>query len=158
MRLFTGVFPPDEVVQELTAALAPVRAEHRELRWVAPGRLHVTLRFHGDDAEPGGQLDGLAGLPAPTVRLAGCGTFRGVLWIGVEGPLEPLAVAAGAPMDTWRPHLTVARARGRRIRWPHVEFTGREWTVREVVLVRSDPATGYRVLDRVPLSTPNARS
>ncbi|MEU7529824.1 2'-5' RNA ligase family protein [Saccharothrix sp. NPDC042600] len=156
MRLFTGVFPPDAVVRELTAALAPVRAAHPGLRWVAPGRLHVTLRFHGDDAEPGGQLDALAGLPAPTVRLAGCGHFSGVLWIGVEGPLEPLAAAAGTPLETWRPHLTVARARGRRTRWPHVEFTGREWTVREVALVRSDPATGYEVLDRVPLSTSNA--
>ncbi|MEJ2855800.1 MULTISPECIES: 2'-5' RNA ligase family protein [unclassified Saccharothrix] len=156
MRLFTGVFPPDEVVEELTAALAPVRAEHPGLRWTAPGRLHVTLRFHGDDAEPGDQLRAFHGLAAPTVRLAGSGTFRGVLWVGVEGPLEPLAEAAGADLDDWRPHLTVARARGRRTRWPRVEFTGREWTVREVVLVRSDPATGYEVLDRVPLSTSNA--
>ncbi|MFI9817494.1 2'-5' RNA ligase family protein [Saccharothrix variisporea] len=156
MRLFTGVFPPAEVVEELTEALAPVRAANTDLRWVAPERWHVTLRFHGDDAEPGDQLDAFRGLTAPTVRLAGSGFFRAVLWIGVEGPLEPLAEAAGTPLDQWRPHLTVARPRGMRMRWPHVEFTGREWTVREVVLVRSDPATGYEVLDRVPLSTSNA--
>ena len=156
MRLFTGVFPPEDVVEELTDALRPVRAAHPGLRWTAPGRLHVTLRFHGDDAEPAGLLDALRGMPAPTVRLAGSGTFSGVLWIGVEGPLEPLAVAAGSPLDGWRPHVTVARGRHRHVRWPRLGFTGREWTVREVVLVRSDPAAGYEVLDRVPLSTSDA--
>ena len=147
------MFPPADVVAELAGALRPVRAGRPDLRWCAPERWHVTLRFHGDDAEPGDQLAALRGLPAPTVRLAGSGTFPGVLWIGVDGPLRPLAEAAGAGGE-WRPHLTVAR--GRPTRWPHVEFTGREWTVTEVALVRSHPSVGYEVLDRVPLTTPNA--
>ncbi|NUT99798.1 MAG: RNA 2',3'-cyclic phosphodiesterase [Saccharothrix sp.] len=158
MRLFTGIFPPDEVVEELIEVLRPVRAANTGLRWVPSDRWHVTLRFHGDDAEPGDQLDAVRGLPAPTVRLVGSGSFHGVLWIGVRGPLEPLAEALGTPLDRWRPHLTVARPLGRRMHWPHVEFTGREWTVRDVVLVRSDPVTGYEVLDQVPLSTSNAPS
>ncbi|MBW4720169.1 2'-5' RNA ligase family protein [Saccharothrix obliqua] len=148
------MFPPDDVVAELAAALRPVRVARPDLRWSTPGRWHVTLCFHGDDAEPGGQLDAVRGLPAPAVRLAGSGAFPGVLWVGVEGPLRPLAVAAGAT-GAWRPHLTVARSRRRAERWPRVEFTGREWTVTEVALVRSRPGEGYEILDRVPLSTPN---
>ncbi|RKT56944.1 2'-5' RNA ligase [Saccharothrix australiensis] len=142
------------MVAELAGALRPLRAARPDLRWSDPERWHVTLRFHGDHAEPAGLLDGLRGLPAPTVRLAGSGAFPGVLWVGVEGPLRPLAEAAGADPD-WRPHLTVARSRHRRPRWPRVEFTGREWTVAEVALVRSRPGGGYEVLQRVPLTTPN---
>ncbi|WP_433263845.1 2'-5' RNA ligase family protein [Actinosynnema sp. CS-041913] len=142
------------MVAELAEALRPLRAEYPDLKWSTPSRWHVTLCFHGDDAEPAGRLDALRGLPSPTVRLVGGGTFSGVLWIGVDGPLRPLAEAAGAGAD-WRPHLTVARSRRRGTRWPHVVFTGREWTVTEVALVRSHPSVGYEVLDRVPLTTPN---
>jgi RNA 2',3'-cyclic 3'-phosphodiesterase len=152
MRLFTAVFPPADVVAELSEALRPVKLRHPDLRWSAESRWHVTLCFHGDDVEPGDQLAALEGLPAPTAQLAGSGTFRNVLWIGVQGELHPLAEAAGA-VD-WRPHLTVARSAGPA--WlPHIDFTGREWTVGEVALVRSHPSEGYVILDRVPLSTPN---
>nr|WP_269454369.1 2'-5' RNA ligase family protein [Saccharothrix espanaensis] len=152
--MFTGVFPPADVVADLADALRAARAAHPDLRWSAPDRWHITLRFHGDDAEPAGLLDALRGLPAPRVALTSSGTFPGVLWMGVRGPLRPLAEATGATGD-WRPHLTVARARRRGDRLPHVDFDGREWTVTEVALVRSCPSTGYEVLDRVPLTTPN---
>ncbi|MEU4803368.1 2'-5' RNA ligase family protein [Actinosynnema sp. NPDC023587] len=152
------MFPPADVVAELDAALRDARAAHPGLRWTAPDRWHVTLRFHGDDAEPdaepAGLLDGLGGLPAPTLRLTSSGTFPGVLWMGVDGPLRPLAAAAGQ-VGEWRPHLTVARARRRGEPLPHVGFGGREWTVTEVALVRSRPPGAYEVVDRVPLTTPN---
>ncbi|MBB5955657.1 2'-5' RNA ligase [Saccharothrix tamanrassetensis] len=148
------MFPPAPVVAELDEALRPLRAAHPDLKWSTPGRWHITLCFHGDDAVPDGRLEALRDATAPTLRLTGSGTFPGVLWIGVDGPLHPLARLAGAD-ERWRPHLTVARSRRRRVRWPHVGFTGREWTVTEVALVGSDPSAGYRVLDRVPLSTPN---
>ena len=149
MSLFSAIFPPDDVVDELDDALRPLRAAHPGLRWVRPSRWHVTVRFFGD-AEPAGQLHGLDRVTAPVLRLRGSGTFRQVLWIGVDGALDGLGEAAGVPPD-WRPHLTVARGAV----LPHVGFTGREWTATEVVLVRSHPAEGYAVLDRVPLSTAN---
>ncbi|MEV0681280.1 2'-5' RNA ligase family protein [Actinosynnema sp. NPDC050436] len=148
------MFPPADAVAELDAHLSPLRAAHPGLGWTAPDRWHVTLRFHGDAAEPAGLLDALRGLPAPTLRLTSSGTFPGVLWMGVRGPLRPLAEAAGAAGD-WRPHLTVARARRRADPLPQVGFDGREWTVTEVALVRSRPSVGYEVLERVPLTTPN---
>ncbi|MFE2757468.1 2'-5' RNA ligase family protein [Actinosynnema sp. NPDC059335] len=150
MSLFTALFPPADVVAELHDALRPVRAAHPRLRWVDPTRWHVTVRFFGE-AEPAGQLDGLDRVTAPVLRLRGSGTFRQVLWIGVDGALDELGAAAGVPAD-WRPHLTVARGAV----LPHVGFTGREWTATEVALVRSRPGEGYAVLDRVPLTTPNA--
>ncbi|MCE6993708.1 RNA 2',3'-cyclic phosphodiesterase [Saccharothrix sp. S26] len=150
MSFFSAIFPPDDVVEELHDALRPVRAAHPRLRWVRPARWHVTVRFFGE-VEPTRPLDGLDRVTAPVLRLRGSGTFRHVLWIGVDGPLAELGEAARVPPD-WRPHLTVARGAG----LPHVEFTGREWTATEVALVRSRPAEGYAVLDRVPLSTSNA--
>jgi 2'-5' RNA ligase len=150
VSLFSALFPPDDVVEELHDALRGVRAAYPRLRWQHPARWHVTVRFFGE-AEPADQLDGLRPVTAPVLRLRGSGSFRHALWIGVDGELAELAEAAGLGPD-WRPHLTVARGAG----LPHVEFTGREWTATEVALVRSDPGRGYTVLDRVPLSTPNA--
>ncbi|WP_158843096.1 2'-5' RNA ligase family protein [Saccharothrix deserti] len=151
MSLFSAIFPPDDVVEELHDALRPVREAHPRLHWQHPARWHVTVRFFGE-AEPAGQLAGLERVSAPVLRLRGSGAFRHVLWIGVDGELAELGEAAGVPLD-WRPHLTVARGGGV---LPHVEFTGREWTATEVVLVRSRRPEGYTVLDRVPLSTSNA--
>ncbi|MFD0204123.1 MULTISPECIES: 2'-5' RNA ligase family protein [Saccharothrix] len=150
MSLFSALFPPDDVVEELHDALRPFRRAYPRLRWQHPARWHVTVRFFGE-AEPADQLDGLDRVTAPVLRLRGSGTFRKVLWIGVDGPLGELGEAAHVPPD-WRPHVTVARGAV----LPHVEFTGREWTATEVALVRSDPAEGYTVLDRVRLSTSNA--
>ncbi|MEU4442108.1 2'-5' RNA ligase family protein [Actinosynnema sp. NPDC050801] len=150
MSLFSAVFPPPDAVDELHDALRPLRRAHPRLRWQHPARWHVTVRFFGETA-PADPLDGLDRVAAPVLRLRGSGTFRQVLWIGVDGDLHELGEAARVPPD-WRPHLTVARGTA----LPLVDFTGREWTATEVALVRSDPAEGYTVLDRVPLRTSNA--
>ncbi|NUS64258.1 MAG: RNA 2',3'-cyclic phosphodiesterase [Saccharothrix sp.] len=150
MSLFSAIFPPEDVVEELRDALRPYRAAHPRLRWQDPARWHVTIRFFGE-AEPAGQLAGLDRVTAPVLRLRGSGAFHRVLWIGVDGALAELGEAAHVPPD-WRPHLPVARGAV----LPRVEFTGREWTATEVALVSSHPAQGYSVLDRVPLSTSDA--
>ena len=48
-RLFFAVWPPDEVVEELTALR---RKDQRGVRFVRPENWHITLRFLGE-AEPG---------------------------------------------------------------------------------------------------------
>ncbi|ACU39636.1 MULTISPECIES: 2'-5' RNA ligase family protein [Actinosynnema] len=153
MRLFTALFPPPEAVAELERALAEVRPGYPELRWSPSERWHITLCFHGE-ADPAGKLDPFEGMSAPSVRFSGCGHFPGVLWIGVEGAVEPLAKAAGALPD-WQAHVTVARSR-RAKRFPRLDFTGAEWTASEVALVRSELGVGYTVLERVQLATPSA--
>jgi 2'-5' RNA ligase len=150
------------VLRELDAALAGVRAAHPGLRWTAPGQWHVTLAFHGDDADVDARIDALARvahLPAPRLELGAFGSFpSGVLWVGVAGDLDALravALAAGADPDRWHPHLTVARWRGRTppqvVARPPV---GAGWTAREAVLVRSDAGPGghaYTQVATVPL-------
>ncbi|GAA3840068.1 RNA 2',3'-cyclic phosphodiesterase [Saccharothrix violaceirubra] len=151
MNFVTLLYPPAEVVTRLDEVLAPVRADRPDLRWSDPARWHVTLCFHGRD-DPGGLPD-FSDLVPPTIRLGDSGTFPRVLWMDVHGPLRPLAERAGAPED-WRPHLTVARGAGD-APWPHLPFDGPEWTVDEIVLVRTGTPTGYETVVRVPLSTPN---
>lgn len=110
MRLFVGLYPPQEVLAAL-----PRRT----------GREHVTLAFLGEVPDPGPLLAALPAvreLPAPRLRLAGAGRFRGgAVWLGLHGDLPALrrvhatvqraVTQAGLPVEpgTWRPHLTVGR-------------------------------------------------
>lgn len=153
MRLFTALYPTDDAVAHLLAALP--RRWPDGVRVVPPTQWHVTLRFHGDDAEPAACAERLAGvgaLAAPRLRLAGSGAFGPTLWVGVEGAVAALAVAAGADPDAFRPHLTVARwRRGRAPAALLVGYRGPEWTAREVLLVASERTPGgsrHTVLDR----------
>lgn len=110
MRLFVGLYPPQEALADL-----PQRS----------GREHVTLAFLGEVPDPAellAELPSVQDLPAPRLRLAGAGRFRGgAVWLGLRGDLAALerlharvreAVAAAglpAPTGPWRPHLTVGR-------------------------------------------------
>ena len=102
-----------------------------KLKWVDPGKLHVTLRFLGE-TDPG-QLKGIMGMLeetvptfiSPEVRFMGLGLFRSVrdprvLWIGMDtGPVLPdlkrlldqQLVRAGFPAENrkFSAHLTLAR-------------------------------------------------
>jgi 2'-5' RNA ligase len=128
VRLFTAVVPPPDVLDHLQEWLSDHAAgTDGALRWTPRSRWHVTLGFFGDD-----DLDGrtawlrlrLAGRTAPRLRLAGGGTFPGVLWAGVHTDddgesLARLAEAAGASErdaggqqfrpQRFQPHLTLAR-------------------------------------------------
>ena len=179
VRLFIAVWPPRDLSDAL-GALARPRPDG--LRWTPPDRLHVTLFFLGEVAEPrvaplAAALRAWAEGAEPATAIAGPSTRRlgrGVLCAPVSG-LEALALGAraataafaGAPDD--RPftgHLTLARV-GRRGRIPD-EVVGTpvaaEWAVGEVRLVASTlGASGPRyealVLARLggeegPLRTP----
>ncbi|MEQ3555007.1 RNA 2',3'-cyclic phosphodiesterase [Pseudonocardia nematodicida] len=152
VRLFTALWPTPEADAALTAALAASPPWHPDGEWrpVPPERRHVTLCFHGlDRIGPRARAldDALAGTPLPRLRLAGLGTFPGVLWAGVRddppGALARLAVAAGADPAGFRAHLTLARrARGARGRPEFAEGAalpaGPWWRPGAVLLVRSD--------------------
>ncbi len=139
MRCFVAA-PIDEAVR---GRLAAVREELQRafgrgaLRWSDPALAHVTLRFYGDlqpaeiDAV-GVALDAVAAdRPPMTLRTADLAAVPRasrvrVLWLGVDGDIDALAglrtaldvrtSTIGAPPDPrpFRPHLTLARARGRR--------------------------------------------
>src|SRR5258708_33610807 len=51
MRLFVALDPPPAALDELDAAVAPLRADWPELRWTSQDRWHMTLAFLGEVAE-----------------------------------------------------------------------------------------------------------
>ncbi|MFM7101217.1 MAG: RNA 2',3'-cyclic phosphodiesterase [Verrucomicrobiota bacterium] len=150
LRLFLAVPVPVEIQQVLGATLGDLRdALGREgWRWVAPGNLHLTLRFLGDlPVEAVAEIQGrmasaVAGVgPIPVVG-RGIGGFPPgrsprVLWVAVDSAgqavsrlQERLARATadlGEPEREggWIPHITLARSRpGGKVRgsdWEHLQ-------------------------------------
>ncbi len=127
-RMFVAVPVPAWVREALEEAVAPLRAQHPRLRWVAPESWHLTLLFLGDVAPAtvprvAGALAGsVAQVQAPRIRLEGsAGRFgRRVLWARLEPDAELDALAAAvrealAPLGfvddkAFSAHLTLARA------------------------------------------------
>lgn len=139
MRLFTAIELGDQVQTEAGMLLRELKhrsdatAPRARVTWVAPERLHLTLRFIGEvDDSTGEQVIGALRQPiaeAPfVVRWEGLGAFPGrgaprVLWVGIASGADRLArieslVSArleilGIPGDDrpYSPHLTLARVR-----------------------------------------------
>ncbi|HKS49295.1 MAG TPA: 2'-5' RNA ligase family protein [Amycolatopsis sp.] len=150
MLLFSALLPPPEVVESIRAELADLGSPEG-VRWSAPDLWHVTLGYYGEETDPDARAewlrDKLTGQVAPTLRLAGAGSFSHVLYLGVYGDgLTELATAAGAGQDRpYLPHLTLARTR--RAVPPELPrllagYSSPEWTATEAVLMRSDPVAG----------------
>lgn len=164
-RLFSALVPPAPVLDHLAARLhgcdAPVRWTSREL-W------HVTVGFFGDDDDPVRRSKWLrrrvTGRVAPGLRLVGCGSFRGVFFVGVatddERRLAKLAQAGGAGRQGYRPHLTVARWRSRGADISALialfdGYTGPWFTPDELLLLRSEPGQRgptYTTVESMPLA------
>ncbi|MEU0114934.1 RNA 2',3'-cyclic phosphodiesterase [Streptomyces bobili] len=170
MRLFAAVLPPQDVTGELAtevAALKKLPGADR-LRWTGRPGWHLTLAFYGEVGEEAvpdlsARLERAARRTAPfALALRGGGQFGHgrALWTGVAGGVAELRLLAGraeaagrkAGVDLgehrrYKAHLTVARSREALDPHPYVDslhgFAGREWTVRELTLVRSDlPRSG----------------
>jgi 2'-5' RNA ligase len=136
LRLFTAVYPTDEVADHLAACVAGLRvsraaAEGVNTRLAPRSNWHVTLAFLGevpDDRLPDVEaaLSKAASQPAPfEIKVAGGGRFgRGrftILWAALGGDLPSLTglsrsvrrelSRARLPFDRkpFRPHLTIAR-------------------------------------------------
>jgi RNA 2',3'-cyclic 3'-phosphodiesterase len=166
--LFVAVVPPQAVLDELEAAVAPLRPGWPALRWTGIPAWHLTLAFLGEVGERaaaalGPRLERAAARhPSLSLSLAGGGAFPGpkrarVLWTGLRGDLRTLdalanSVAAGArragapPPDEgrrFRPHVTLARCREPTdVTGLVAELAGYEgapWTATEVHLISSKP-------------------
>ncbi|MDG9719256.1 RNA 2',3'-cyclic phosphodiesterase [Streptomyces sp. DH24] len=186
MRLFAAVLPPDDVTRELAVEVDALRKLPGAdgLRWTGRPGWHFTLAFYGevDDALVPDLSDRLARAAHRTepfeLALRGGGQFGHgrALWTGAEGGLETLRLLAdraeaagrraGVPMGEhrrYKAHLTVARSRGAVDVTSCLAaldgFRSRTWTVRDLVLVRSDlPKSGtpgeqprYEAVARWPL-------
>jgi 2'-5' RNA ligase len=163
MRLFAAVVPPDEVLDELSYALAPHVGRVPGLRWPDRATWHITLGFFGEVPErvlP--ELEerlarAVSRHPVLDLALDGFGGFSSVrrahvFWVSVAGDsMAELAnsVRAGARRagavqtggKPFHPHLTLARARTETDLRPLVEslsgFSGSPWRAERVRLVRS---------------------
>ncbi|MGH4029599.1 RNA 2',3'-cyclic phosphodiesterase [Actinomycetota bacterium Odt1-20B] len=191
MRLFAAVLPPAPAAAELASYADRLRElpGADELRWTAREGWHFTLAFLAEVAEEtlpevSQRMERAARrTPAFPLSLHGGGRFgERALWAGAAGDVAALrllaaradaaARKAGVPMEehrAYRPHLTLARARGGDVDLrPYVaalgSFAGTPWTVADLALVRSNlPHSGvagerprYEVVGRWGLGAPRA--
>lgn len=144
-------------------------------KWLRRDKLHLTLVFLGEPSPE--VLSGLdvkvaslaEGVPSFSLQLAHAGLFEtarapSVLWLGVDGELEPLKalqqrLSQGLQADLDRPyvpHVTLARSKH-----PHTftkllpvmqAFSSSEFRVKQVTLFHSTESR-YQPLWHVPLRT-----
>jgi len=130
VRLFIALEIPSVVRENLTALLESLRAISRELKWVRPENLHVTLKFLGEVPET--EVDAiriaLAGIRSErpvSLEFHSLGFFPNakhprVFWAGIEaspnlkklaGDIEGAMEKRGIPRESreFSPHLTLAR-------------------------------------------------
>jgi 2'-5' RNA ligase len=161
-RLFIAVWPPEEVVAELTAL---PRKDQRGVRFVQPESWHITLRFLGD-ADPDEVIEALGDTSfAPAQARLGPAVDvirERALVVPVDG-LDALADhvtqrtnhIGEPPRKRYLGHLTVARVK------PHVpmpralgSLVSAAFDVEEIALVQSrlEPTGArYETLDTWPV-------
>jgi RNA 2',3'-cyclic 3'-phosphodiesterase len=171
VRLFLAINFPAAVRHEIATATAPLRDRAPELGWTVEDRLHLTLKFLGEQAES--RVDALGAALAKAVSqhrelamtVGGIGAFPNfrrarVVWMDVsqEPRLELLhhdievaydAIGCELEGRPFRPHLTLARVRDplpvERMRelWREAKRIDytTEFIVHSVDLMQSDPST-----------------
>jgi RNA 2',3'-cyclic 3'-phosphodiesterase len=134
MRLFLAVEFEQELRRALREATAPLRALVPDAGWVAEDRLHLTLKFLGEQPETlleplTTAMHEIAGRHWPVpMRLGGVGAFPNlrrprVIWVGIaptaklellQNEIEEACSAFGVEVEgkPFRPHLTIGRLRG----------------------------------------------
>lgn len=135
IRSFVAIELPQNVKNELTQLESELeKPDHRFVKWVNPGAIHLTLKFLGN--VPTKQIPEISnaieqaskGIPPLHLQIASLGVFPNinqprVLWVGIKGEtaslqglqqkidssLVPLGFAEEKRPFT--PHLTLARVR-----------------------------------------------
>ena len=162
-RLFIAVWPPEDVVADLTALH---RKDQRGVRFVRPESWHITLRFLGN-ADPDEVIDALDGVVFASTRVRlgpGVDVFADrALVVPASGLDDVAATVTRRTRDIGEPprkrfvgHLTLARIK------PHAQMpralgamVSAEFELDEVALVQSrlDPAGArYETIHTWPVS------
>lgn len=135
MRLFLAINIPADLRQSLSDAVQPLRELAPDVRWTGEPKLHLTMKFLGEQGESRvaaieDAMRPIGATHASTeVMIHGLGAFPNtrrprVLWIGVEHSprLELLAhdlesgfesIGFEAEGRAFRPHITIGRVRER---------------------------------------------
>lgn len=190
LRLFVAVPVPAQVRAAVAEAATALRSlgshdsHGSSMRWTDPASWHVTVAFLGStDADLVVPLtialcEVASGCAPFSVRLrpmAGRSARQGVLWVELEPsePLEALAAAVRSALQTlgikgedraFRPHLTLARSRGRApiprslVDAYHGPPAG--WTVGGLELMRSHlgRTTHYESVSAIPFGSRSTRA
>ncbi len=133
MRLFLAINLPPDVRRDVVAATAPMRESAPDISWVDETRLHLTLKFFGD--QPAETADAIRPAIARIAQghrelgmeLVGIGAFPNfrrarIVWLGVEQEprlellhhdVEVACQALGFDVEgrPFRPHLTLGRVK-----------------------------------------------
>src|SRR5687768_15905293 len=137
MRLFIAVNFPDALRESLHAAMEPLRSAAPAGRWVGSDRIHLTLKFLGEQPETAveplfGVLNDVAARYDPmALEIGGLNAFPNlraprVVWVGVradpklellQNDIERACEALGHEVEgrAYRPHVTVGRVDPREI-------------------------------------------
>jgi len=134
IRSFIAIELPPEVRQALSRFQEKLKAGGRNVKWVAPGNMHLTLQFLGNiDAKSTDRIisaieQGAGGVHPFRIDISGTGVFPDsrrvrVVWVGLAGELENLSrlqknigeklAPLGFPPENrpFTPHLTLGRVR-----------------------------------------------
>jgi 2'-5' RNA ligase len=134
MRLFIAIELPDGIKGGIARVQQQLKAAGASAGWTRPEGIHLTLKFLGEVAEEQASgilaalTDAVKGSGDLNLEVAGAGAFPNVkaprvLWIGVFGDTEKLAVLQASVEDAmerlgferearkFSPHLTLARVK-----------------------------------------------
>jgi RNA 2',3'-cyclic 3'-phosphodiesterase len=183
VRLFVAVRPPVAALEQLDEVVQRLRTRAPELTWTTPAQWHLTLVFLADVpddrvSELERRLGSAAARHAPAhLSIGGGGRFGDrVLFAKIGGDVDAVrrlaasvqAAARRTGLDVeerpYRPHLTLARARGGADLRPLVAdvngFRGVDWVAAEIELVLSRLGKGpgrraaHELLRAWPLTGP----
>lgn len=162
MRLFAGVFPSEETLLCLEALQNELKARvSAPCSWTRRDRMHLTLRFFGDDADPSLTSreveQALRDATRGELVLDVCSGFPNlrkarVLFAGASEPDERVVQLNKSLNPQERdpvPHLTLGRPR-RAIQVPQIRFEPIAFEVQQIALVHSilaGPQAGYHILE-----------
>lgn len=133
MRLFLAINPPAAIRQGVWDAAGPMRLAAPEVAWVVEPRIHLTMKFLGEQSEdavpPLTEMLREVGMvhAAPVIRIGTVGAFPNfrrprVVWIGVDPEprlellhhdVEVACARQGYELDgrPYRPHLSLGRVK-----------------------------------------------
>jgi RNA 2',3'-cyclic 3'-phosphodiesterase len=131
VRLFVAINPPPHIRESVYDATASLRDAVPELRWIPAERLHVTVRFIGEQEDAmlpalrSALHEGVASSRSMDITFSGVSAFPSfrrarVVWLGIEyetrlellhHDVESALMKAGLEVEgrAFRPHLTLAR-------------------------------------------------
>ena len=133
MRLFLAINLPSDMRRAIADVTTPLREVAPDVRWTAEAKLHLTMKFLGE--QDASRLDEISSAvravtvrhPATDVAVSGLGAFPNarrprVLWIGVDHSprlellahdLEVACAEIGFEPEgrAFRPHITIGRIR-----------------------------------------------